>query len=129
MPKVQITCGPVRIEARLRDTPTARSLVQALPLTSRAQTWGDEVYFDVPVSAQPEADVKDVVEPGEIAYWVQGHAVAIGFGPTPISRDGEIRLAAPCNIWADALDDVRKLAQANNGDEVQMSLVSDEQTG
>lgn len=126
MAKVQITCGQVQIEARVRDTPTAQRLMQALPLKSTAQTWGEEVYFDVPVSAQPEADVKDVVEAGEIAYWVQGHAVAIGFGPTPISRDKEIRLAAPCNIWADALGDVKQLAKASSGDPVEMELVSED---
>jgi hypothetical protein len=125
MPKVQIACGDIQIEAQLRDTPTARAIIQALPLESTAQTWGDEVYFGVPVNSQPERDVKDVVEPGEIAFWVQGQAIAIGFGPTPISRDHEIRLAAPCNVWADALDDVKQLKDASNGDTVRVSLVSD----
>jgi hypothetical protein len=125
MPKVQIACGDFQIRARLRDTPTARAIIQALPLESTAQTWGDEVYFGVPGSSQPEADVKNVVESGEIAFWVQGKAIAIGFGPTPISREQEIRLAAPCNVWADALDDVTQLKDASSGDAVRLSLVSE----
>lgn len=116
--KIKISAGNTSITASLRDTPTARAIVDALPISSRAQTWGEEVYFSVPVSAELEADAKDVIEPGEIAFWVEGDCIAIGYGPTPISRGDEIRLAARTNIWADAIDDVTRLASVNVGDEI-----------
>jgi len=95
-----------------------------LPHQSVAQTWGEEVYFNLPASCEVEKNAKDVVLPGEIAFWVQGQAIAIGFGPTPISQNNEIRLAAKINVWAHALSDVRELKRVKPGDKVAvMSLL------
>jgi hypothetical protein len=118
MRKVRIRAGAVTLTATLRDTPTADAVWAALPVTSEARTWGEEVYFSVPVSTALEADARDVMAPGEIAFWTEGRAVAIGFGPTPVSRGDEIRLAARTNVWADAEGDVRDLAPVADGDPV-----------
>lgn len=115
---VKFNVGSVEVTAELLDTPTADAVWQALPFFSSANTWGDEIYFAAPVGAAREADAKDVVEAGEIAYWVEGASIAIGFGPTPISRGDEIRLAAPTNIWARAIDDVRALKAVRDDDAV-----------
>jgi len=72
------------------------------------------------VEVPREADAKAVVEAGELAFWVEGNSIAIGFGPTPISRGDEIRLAAPTNIWGRALDDVRLLASVEDGDAIRL---------
>lgn len=109
MDEILIRVGDIAIRARLLATPTAERIRQALPIYSTANTWGEEVYFTAGVDAPREAKARDVVTAGEIAYWPDGDAIAIGFGPTPISRSGEIRLASPCNVWATALDDVRTL--------------------
>jgi hypothetical protein len=114
--EVVIQAGSVAIRARLRDTPTADSIWAALPIEGEARTWGHEVYFDAPVSSAAEPDAVVVVKAGDIAFWPDGDAIAIGFGPTPLSRTrDEIRLAGPCNVWAEALDDVRQLKSVHPG--------------
>ena len=120
MQQVKMTIGGIVIRAELFDTPTAAAIWQALPFEAHANTWGEEVYFSTPISVAREADARAVVEAGELAFWVEGDAIAIGYGPTPISRGDEIRLAAPTNIWGRALDDVRLLAAVQDGAEIQV---------
>ena len=126
MPRIRFDFGKVQLDAELLDTPTAKALAAALPLSCRALTWGEEVYFDIPVKVAREADARAVVIPGEIAYWPDGHAIAIGFGRTPISRGDETRLASPCNVWAKALGDVKMLAGVREGAPISVTLLAKE---
>ena len=123
MRKIVMRIGEIEIRAELFETPTADAIWKSLPFDSKANTWGDEVYFATPVNVKREPDAKDVVETGELAFWVEGNSIAIGFGPTPISQGSEIRLAAPTNIWGRALDDVRQLGSVRDG--VTISVVRD----
>ncbi len=124
MKKLKMTIGGVEITAELFDTPTAELIHRALPFSSSARTWGEEVYFDTPVRAEPEAGARDVVEAGELAFWLAGSAIAIGFGPTPVSQGDEIRLASPCNIWGRAVEDVRGLIGVRDGDAITVEALS-----
>jgi len=118
MTRIVLDFGGTALEAELLDTPTARAIAAALPVSSRALTWGEEVYFEIPVSIAREREARAVVTPGEIAYWPEGTAIAIGYGRTPISRAGETRLASPCNVFAKALADVRVLTTVGAGTRV-----------
>jgi uncharacterized protein len=118
---IRFDFGVLTLDAELLDTPTAQAILAALPLTSSALTWGEEVYFDVPVDVAREKDACAVITPGEIAYWPLGPAIAIGFGRTPISEGGETRLASPCNVFAKALGNVKTLAKIRTGTEVKVT--------
>jgi uncharacterized protein len=124
MARIRFEFATLTLEADLLDTPTAKAIAAALPVTSSALTWGEEVYFDIPVRVKRENDARAVVIPGEIAYWPDGPAIAIGFGRTPISRGDETRLASPCNVFARALGDVTALAAVKAGTQVNVSIVA-----
>mgnify|MGYP000486437112 FL=1 len=108
---------------KLRSTPTANAIKSILPCKSIIQTWGEEIYFEIPTQKDLSLDntAKDVINLGEIAYWIEGKCIAIGYGRTPISHNNEIRLAAKTNIWGDAKLNIKKLKNVKDGDEVIIS--------
>jgi hypothetical protein len=123
MARIRFDFGALTLDAELLDTPTAQAVAATLPIASSALTWGEEVYFDAPVTVAREKDARAVVTPGEIAYWPEGPAIAIGFGRTPISKGGETRLASPCNVFAKALGDVKALAAVKAGTRVTVTKI------
>lgn len=124
MTQIRISWGQGAVTATLQDTPTTRKLLSALPCSSSANTWGDEVYFRVPIESEREADAQQVVDPGTVGFWVEGRSLAIPFGPTPISEGEECRLAAKVNILGQLEGDPKLLKSVNPGDSIQVELVS-----
>jgi hypothetical protein len=86
MQRICFHFGALALDAELLDTPTARAIAAALPLTGSALTWGEEVYFEVPVKLKREADARAVVTPGEIAYWPEGHCSLWGLAAPRFRR-------------------------------------------
>jgi hypothetical protein len=123
MPRIRFEFGSLTLDAELLDTPTAKAIAAALPIESEALTWGEEVYFDVPVRLKREAGARAVVTPGEIAYWPEGPAIAIGFGRTPVSKGDETRLASPVNVFAQALSDVKALKAVRAGTPIKVTAI------
>jgi hypothetical protein len=118
--KLAVTLGKISVQIELLQTETAKALIAALPFESRAQTWGEEVYFTTPVSASLEKDARQVVEPGTVCFWTEGEAIALPFGRTPISTDERPKLASRCNVIGKILGDSRRLASVKPGEAVRV---------
>ena len=120
MTQIRITAGDVSLNATLNDSPTAQLIADALPITGRVQTWGDEIYFPIPVSASNDETAAEVVEEGAIAYWPPGNALCLFWGPTPASSGSEIRPASAVNVCGMIDGDPTELARAPYGDEIRI---------
>ena len=119
--RIVIAAGPVTMEAELNEGPTAQLVWEALPITARANTWGDEIYFEIPVHTEQAADARADVEVGELGYWPVGHAFCIFFGPTPVSSGDKPRAASPVNILGRVLGDATAFRQVPAGAKVTLS--------
>ncbi len=98
MKKIKITAGDVTAAAILNDTKTAEAIWAALPIQARGSSWGDEIYFSIPVKLETERG-QEVVELGDLGYWAPGSAFCIFFGSTPASRGSEIRPASEVTVF------------------------------
>ena len=121
--KVIIRWGDRSLTASLDDTPTAAALLARLPCDSSANTWGEEVYFSVPISCRLEPDARQVVDPGTVCFWVEGRCLALPFGPTPISRGVECRLVSKVNVLGKIDGDPRTLSSVRDGDPIRIERV------
>ena len=116
--QLEISAGDVIVTAVLNDSDTADELWAALPITARAQTWGDEIYFSIPVSVEEAADAQETVEMGAVAFWPPGSALCLFWGPTPMSAPGEIRPASAVNVMGLIDGDPTVLGGVADGTEV-----------
>ena len=123
MNSINLKFSNYTLNIKLRSTNTANAIKNILPFKSIVKTWGDEIFFEIPIkkNLDLESDAKDVINLGEVAYWIDGKSIAIGYGKTPISQNNEIRLAAKTNIWGDAVLDVKELGKIRDGDEIIIS--------
>ena len=123
MHNINLKFSSYTINIKLRSTKTAIAIKNILPFKSTVKKWGEEIYFEIPIeeSLDLENDAKDIINVGEIAYWIEGKCIAIGYGKTPISKGNEIKLAARTNIWGDALLNIKELNKIKDGDEVVVS--------
>ena len=120
--QIQITASGVTVIATLNDSPTADLLLDALPISGRANTWGDEIYFSIPVSAENDDYAEETVEMGAVGYWPPGSALCLFFGPTPMSGPGEIRPASAVNILGTIEGDPEVLKKVRSGSDITVEL-------
>lgn len=117
MRRILIRAGQVQVSAELNNSRTAEAIWQSLPLSAAGNTWGDEIYFAIPVRLDEE-DARAVVALGDLGYWPPGHAFCMFFGPTPVSRGKEIRPASPVNVFGHIVGDPTVLKQVQDGETV-----------
>lgn len=113
--QVQITAGDITVIATLNDSPTSDALWETLPVTAAGQTWGDEIYFGIPVEAENDDYAEETVEMGAVGYWPPGNALCLFFGPTPMSAPGEIRPASAVNVLGNIEGDPKVLKSVPGG--------------
>jgi hypothetical protein len=121
--KILIRSGSIEMSAELNDSPTASALFTALPLSARANTWGDEIYFQVPVDRKLDSTASEIVQAGELGYWPSGRAFCIFFGPTPVSRGDEIRPASAVNVIGKLAGDPSAFKAVHDGDLIELDVV------
>jgi len=121
MSKLRLRAGATTLEIELDATPTAAALLKKVPFESVAQTWGEEVYFEAPVSASLEASATQTVDPGTVCYWVEGSSLALPYGRTPISgKDGKPKLVTACNVLGRIIGDPKALGKVKSGERIRV---------
>lgn len=115
--QIYIKAGSVTALAELNNTKTADAIWQALPFSGNINTWGEEIYFSIPVKIELEKG-QQVVNPGDLGYWPPGNAFCIFFGPTPISRGAEIRAASPVDVFGSLVDDPKMFTKVKDGEKI-----------
>ena len=121
MKKISISVENVSVEAEMFDTPTAGKILEALPFESAVNVWGDEIYFDIPLSLDQEPDARADVNVGDLAYWPAGPAFCIFFGPTPVSSGDQPRAYSPVNVFGRVLGDAKLFKEVSSGAKVKVT--------
>ena len=116
MKKIKIKFLSFSILVDLHNTENAMQIWEACPIKSIINTWGNEIYFDTKINTIIDKTAKNIINKGEIAFWVEGASIAIGFGPTPISKGNEIRLVTNANIIGVTVDNLSALSIVNSGE-------------
>jgi hypothetical protein len=120
---ITIRVGSVTMAAELNDSPTAHMIFQALPIQASFNTWGEEIYFPIPIQSELDDSARDVVELGDLGYWPPGKAFCIFYGQTPMSKPGEIRPASAVNIVGKIKGDPARLKQLKGARAVVLEAV------
>jgi hypothetical protein len=123
--RINILVGDLKVEAELNDSKTARLIWETLPIEAKVNTWGEEIYFAIPVKTGLEEGAREVVSFGELGYWPTGHAFCIFFGPTPASRGNEIRAASAVNVIGKVLTDPKVFLKVKDGVKIALEKSSD----
>ena len=121
--RIIIEAGEIASEAILAESETAKAIWDSLPIESTCNTWGDEVYFSIPVSLPLDETAKETVDIGDLGYWPTGKALCIFFGPTPTSEGDEIRPASAVNIVGKIVGDPKIFKKVSAGKKVHVKRV------
>jgi hypothetical protein len=123
MGKILISTENVSMPAELMDTPTARRIVESLPLEGEVNRWGEEIYFHIPLQIEQEPDAREEVEVGDLGYWPAGPAFCIFFGPTPVSQGNNPKAYSPVNVFGRMTGDPNQFQDVSDGVSITISLL------
>ena len=117
--KIEISTSKVQMEAELNNSDTAKKIWEILPLENAVSRWGEEIYFSIPLKLK-EDNAKEIVQEGDLGFWPSGDGFCIFFGPTPVSKPGEIRPASPVNIFGKVLGDAKQFSEVRDGEKIRI---------
>jgi hypothetical protein len=120
---ISIKASTIQVQVEMNNTRTTKALIGILPVKAKVNTWGDEIYFDIPLNMEIE-NGKQVVEMGDVAYWPEGPCLCLFFGQTPASRGNEIRAASPVTVLGRIVGDPKVLKSVRSGAEVTVEKVT-----
>jgi hypothetical protein len=120
--RIRIAVGALSVEAELNQTPTAEKVAAILPFTASFSTWGDEIYFPIPVDSPLDNSAEEVVQLGDLGYWPTGRAFCIFFGPTPMSSAGKIVPASAVNIIGKVIGDATQFKTVMHEREISLEV-------
>ena len=120
--KITIIFEKLSVDAILNNSSTANKIWESLPIENSASTWGEEIYFSIPVN-DVEENAKSVVDLGDLAFWPPGSAFCLFFGLTPVSSEGAIKPASPVNVIGKVIGDIEPLKSVIAGEKVKIEKV------
>ena len=123
MHKIMIGVENISVQAELLDTPTAKKIMEILPLEGSVNVWGDEIYFDIPLTIEQEPDARQDVDVGDLGYWPAGPAFCVFFGPTPVSTGDQPRAYSPVNVFGRVLDNPQLFKGVANGAIIKITAI------
>ena len=121
--KIKIIIGDLTMEGELNETPTAKKVSEALPIRTSFNTWGEEIYFTIPVDSELDDTAREEVEIGDLGYWPTGKAFCIFFGQTPMSKAGKIIPASAVNVIGKVIGDATRFKEVMQEREVILEAV------
>ena len=124
MKSIHIETGEIHLAAELNDSQTAKAIYEILPLTGKANVWGEEIYFSIPLHIKQAEDARQEVEVGGLGFWPAGDAFCIFFGLTPMSQENEIRPASAVTVFGQVLGDTTILKGVSAGSTVSIIQMS-----
>jgi hypothetical protein len=122
---IRINAGRIEANAELTENKTAQAVWDGLPIKAQAETWGDEIYFSIPVHLELD-DGQEVVKAGDLGYWPPGNAFCIFFGTTPVSKKNEIRPASPVNVFGKITGNPRVFGGVKSGTDISITRIEKE---
>ncbi len=126
MHEIRIATDKIEMLTTLNDSPTAERIWDALPIDSTVNTWGQEIYFSIPVQCDLDLEARDRMEVGEVGYWPTGSAFCIFFGRTPASKGDEPRAASPVNPIGRCEGDIKVFRQVRESSAVRIERIEEE---
>ena len=127
MARINIQVGDEEFHATLDEKgapETVQKILKALPIQAGANTWGEEIYFEIPVRMGEENAV-ETVSVGDLGYLPEGHCFCNIYGKTPITvSEDRVKPASAVNPIG-RIENPAALKKHKRGETVRITLAEE----